>query len=329
MAFNIYKSGSPGKYYFKKNNVEYGPFQFDWILPLIEADVPVRITNSDWCYAKQHNEFAPYFKPSASDIVAAPPTPSIVPPLEPSIHRRKFAVAAMLLITTLGLLGYMYWFKPYLKDKNATRMYSYTNSLYIRSSPAAGGNYNSIGNILFGTEILVYSINGDWAECKANGKTGFVSLQYILGKKEFHNLNGILADSDTRDAISTAKCRKALLNYFNSKGIMGKMDDQIQKEIYDSVQNKEVWQVFTKSKNSYPNSVAYPRVVSSNSRFSDFACLIKNINTGKRLFLLFSFNDMEESKLEAEFDAPKDGYIKAVTKSYINGSNKYNVSYVY
>jgi len=228
--------------------------------------------------------------------------------------RKKIIGATFLMLAAIGIAGYFIWYKPYIKDKNAARMYSYANSLTLRSSPAAGGDYNAIGNILYGTEILVYSYNGDWAECKANGRKGYVALLFLLSKKDFHELNGILADPDTRDEIASTKCRRALLNYFNSKGIMGKIDSEIQKEIYGEVKQKEVWQVFTKPSHNEPNNAAYPKVVNPKSRYTDFACIIKNITTNKRKFLLFSFSDDEKETLESEQDAPDVGYIQSVSR---------------
>jgi hypothetical protein len=241
----------------------------------------------------------------------------------------KIIASLVLFLLAAGVVFYFGWYKGYLEDQKATRMYSYANSLTLRSSPAAGGNHNEIGNVTYGTEVLVYSSTADWAKCKAKGKKGYVAPQFLLPKKDFEELNGILADTDTRDAISTTKCRKALLNYFRSKDIMGKIDEQIQKEIYDSIQHKEVWQVFTKSKNSNPNTVAYPRLVSPNAKFTDFACLIKNMATGKRKFLLFSFDDTEVASLVEEQEAPDNGYISKITKRAANTSQQFHVSYTF
>lgn len=265
-----------------------------------------------------------WYNPTLYVSLTAPPPPPAKP-----FPWVKLITAASLIIATVGISGYFLWYKPYLKDKNATHMYSYASSLTLRSSPAAGGNYNALSNILYGTEILVYAFNGDWVECKVDGQKGYVSSRYLLSKKEFHELNGILADSDTRDAISTTKCRKALMNYFNAKGIMGKIDEQIQKEVYDSVLHKEVWQVFTKPKNSNPNTVAYPKLSSPNAKFTDFACLIKNLSTGLRKFLYFTFNDNEDATLLEELDAPAEGYIKNINKYYTNGNIHFRVSYTY
>ena len=236
-------------------------------------------------------------------------------------HKALWATIFLLVAAFLAL--YLIWYKPYLEDKNATKMYSYANSLTLRSSPAAGSDFNAISNLKFGTEVLVYSQNGDWANCKANGKKGYVATQFLLDKKSYNELNGILADESTRGAIPTTKCRRALLDYFNEKGIMGKIAPEIQRELYGAIQNKEVWQVFAKPKNSNPNNVAYPKVVKSNGKFTDFACIIKNITTGKRKCILFSFSDDEKAILQSEQDAPSEGYIQSVSKY------PFNVTYVY
>jgi hypothetical protein len=241
--------------------------------------------------------------------ITAPPPSKPVP-----TNWKKIITASILLLMVASAVFYFTWFKGYLEDKNAIRMYTYANSLSLRSSPSAGSNYNALNNLLYGTEILIYSQTGDWAKCKANGNKGYVSTQYLLSKKEFQELNGIMADADTRSAISTTKCRRALLNYFNTKGIIGKIDESIQKEIYGAAQLKEVWQVFTKPKESKPNTVIYPKVVNPLNKFTDFACIIRNIATGKRKFLLFSFNDEEKETLQLEEDAPDFGYIQSVSR---------------
>jgi len=268
------------------------------------------------------NNYIPQYTPKGSSLRLTlqstdwykdklPPPP---PPPKAPTPWAKYIVATLLISITIGIIAYVNWIKPYLRDKNAPRMYSYANSLALRSSPVGGANYNAIDNLLYGTEIIIYSISGDWTECKANDKKGYVSTQFLLNKKEFQELNGILADADTKEAIPTTKCRRALLNYFNTKGIMGKIDEKILKEIYDTIPQKEIWQVFTKPKNSNPNNVAYPKVVNPNKKFTDFACIIKNLATGKRRFLLFSFSDDEKETLQYEEDAPTEGYIQSISK---------------
>jgi hypothetical protein len=263
------------------------------------------------------------------DKLPLPPPPAPLPSPSPSpFPRMAFIISAVLIIAITGALGYFFWFKQYVKDKNATRMYSYANSLKLRSSPASGADYNVIDNLPYGTELLVYSLNSNWANCKAREKTGFAATQFILHKKEFHELNSIFADAHTKVAIPTTKCRKALLSYFSQKGIMGKMDIELQRELYGAEQNKEVWQLIAKPQNTNLKTIAYPKAMNPNLASTDFACLIKNVNTGKRRFLLFSFNENEEPVLMIEQDAPDSGYIGKISRANNNLGIPFNVVYV-
>lgn len=245
------------------------------------------------------------------------------PPANPpsSFPLKQVIVAALLLCTTAGLLFYFFWFKPYLEDKNAKRYYTFVDNLILRSSQIAGVDYNVVQKLNYGAELLVYSENSgnsEWAYVKANEIKGYVSTQFILNKRDFYELNGIFGDVESKEAISTAKCRKALLIYFQdsvSRNIIGKIDPQIQQEIYGRQKNNEIWQVFSKGKDLNPNTIAFPRFTDPNSKFTDFACLVKNIQTNKRKLLLFSFTETGNPSLVYETDAPDQGYIISIKRS--------------
>ncbi|MBA4319891.1 MAG: hypothetical protein C0412_15945 [Flavobacterium sp.] len=216
----------------------------------------------------------------------------------------------------LLVLGYFFWGKDYLRDKNATRMYSFARSLALRSSPAGGGDYNMIGNIPYGSEVLVYDNGIDWVNCKVNAQEGFASPKYLLNKMDFQELNAILANEDTRTAVTQTRFKKALLSYFRDNSIIGKMDESIQKELYGATTAKEVWQLFAKAETNVPNTVYFSKKSSQNSKFFDFACIIANNNTGERKILIFSFDDNENPKFEVEDSAPAEGSIADITYGY-------------
>ena len=265
-----------------------------------------------------------YSKENFIKITTPPP-----PPPKP-FPWRKFSVASFLALVLFGLIGYFAFLKPYLEDKNATRYYSLADNLAMRSTPIAGVDYNSVQALNYGSEILVYNKENNWAYGKSKGIKGYVSLDYILPKKDFYELNGIFGDSETKQGISTAKCRKALLYYFQdsiNRKIMGKIDPEIQKEIYGKVKTLDVWQVFSKGKDKYPDAIFFPRFYNPNSKYSDFACIIKNLNTNQRKFLLFTFSDKGEPKLINEQDAPSTGDILKISDSFINGERTPMVSY--
>lgn len=216
----------------------------------------------------------------------------------------------------LLVLGYFFWGKDYLRDKNANRMYSFARSLALRSSPAGGGDYNMIGNIPYGSEVLVYDNGIDWVNCKVNAQEGYASPKYLLNKMDFQELNAILADEDTRTAVTQTRFKKALLSYFREHNLIGKMDETIQKELYGAVSTKEVWQLLAKPETNIPNTVYFSKKSSQNSKFNDFACIIVNNNTGERKILIFSFDDNENPKFEVEDSAPTEGSIADIYYGY-------------
>jgi hypothetical protein len=145
-------------------------------------------------------------------------------------------------------------------------------------------------------------------KCPQTGESikGYISSDYILTKSDFAVLNSIWGDNDSKEIINTSKCRIALLNYIKSNGYVNQ------------------WQVFSKSKDTKPNTTYFSRVVSSDSKFTDFAVIIRNVITGDRKCLLFYFNDDETPHLVYEEFAPSTGDIEKIRMSF---SNEYSIYY--
>lgn len=256
--------------------------------------------------------------------------PKPAPVSKKSFSGTQISVVVGLALLLLGTAGYFFLLKPYLDDKNAEKYYSFVDNLAMRSSPVAGVDFSAIQALGYGSEVLVYSKENNWASGKSRDQKGFVSMDYILPKKDFYELNGIFGDQETKAGVPTAKCRLALLRYFQDstkRQIMGKIDPEIQKQIYGKVKNNQVWQVFSKGKDKYPDAVFFPRFSNSTSKYSDFACLIKNISTGERKFLLFAFSDSGEPQLINEQTAPITGDISKISETYEMGERIPLVSY--
>lgn len=241
---------------------------------------------------------------------------------------KRLYVAASSFFLIAGALFYLFWLKPYLRDKNAPRMFSYVNSLVFRSTPMSGVDYNTLDNIKFGSELIVYSNTGEWVNCKYNGVEGYASNKFVLNKEEFFIMNSIFGDQNSREIIETAKCRKAVLDYFKSRNIIGNLNQEIQKEIWGTPKNYDQWVIYSKPKNVKPNTVVYPRVISKTSKFTDFGFIITNLATGKRKFILYTFSENEEPVFVMEQDAPDNGDVSKVTSEFINGQQYINVSYL-
>ena len=239
-------------------------------------------------------------------------------PKEEPINKSKLPLILVVLLGIVAalVLGYFYWGKDYLRDKNASRMYSFARSLALRSSPSGGGDYNMISNIPYGSEILVYDNGTEWVNCKVNGQEGYASPKYMLNKMDFQELNSILADEDTRTAVTQTRFKKALLGYFRDHNYIGKMDDVIQTELYGAVSTKEVWQLYAAAETNVPNTVYFSKYSNQSSKFNDFACIIKNIATGQRKIIMFSFDVNEVPKFEGEAEAPSTGNIADISYDY-------------
>ena len=221
----------------------------------------------------------------------------------PSNHTRReikstpvlIVIASILLLGTGGWFIYNNIYIPYKIDKEAPRYYTFSKGTNLRSSQLVGVDDNILQTLPYGTELITYENDNDWGHVKAAGKKGFISSFYILPKEDFLLLNAVFGDIESRECISTAKCKLAILDYlkrnnFNT-GTAG-------------------WQVYTRAEDIKPNAVFYPRFYDKNSKFTDFAFLIKNNGTGERRLAYYSFLEDETPVFRFEEPAPETGYIK-------------------
>jgi len=263
---------------------------------------------------KKNNEIA-----SGTPINVQPP---IAAPVQPKVKKKKSSfpwliliVALILLLGAGGAIGYFKFYIPYKIDKEAPRYYTFaaTNTI-LRSSQMANVDYNVLGKISYGSELIVYDDSSVWAKVKWNKIEGYVFSSFILPKRDFYILNGIWGDKDSQDIINTAKCRLALLNYYKTNGYYGVLDPQILQSVFNvtSFPPDKIWQVFSKTKDSKYNSTFFKRITNKDSKFTDFAVIIKNPNTQQRKCLLFSFSDDETPHLEYEENAPSTGDIASI-----------------
>ncbi len=209
--------------------------------------------------------------------------------------RMKYYIAGALLL--LAVILYFAWYLPYKKDRDADRTYVYATSLFLRSEKLAGVEYNQIGKLPYGSELITYSIDGDWASVKADGKEGYVSSKYILNKEDFDLLTGIWGDSESAQTITSSKCRSALMQYCKQ------------------VRNSQKLQVYSRGKSTKPNYMAYPRVYDKLSKYTDFFCVLKDANYSDRMVLVaYSFDgDTDEPIFRDAIPVQGSGLIQSVS----------------
>ena len=250
-------------------------------------------------------------------------------------------IIVLLAVIICGVGGYFYYDNVYLPekiDREAPRYYSMANVIVLRSSRSAGADFNKVASLPYGTELITYEYDSEWAKVKVNSQAGekqegYVASPYILNKTDFFIMNSIFGNQDSKETIITTKCRIALLNYFKEKQYIGKIDEQMRIDagISTSPNSTNQWQVFTKPEDAKPNSVFFKRLYNKSSQFTDFAVIITNSVSGERKLLYFYFDEDETPHLLTEQDAPSQGYIVDITYEYdfYSASKVLNVEYSY
>jgi hypothetical protein len=233
------------------------------------------------------------------------PTPKerVITTQKPENNKKKLTLIFILVSLAIVVFGIFYYFNIYIPakiDREAPRYYTIADKTNLRSSKEAGVDYNRIASLNYGSELITYSHNVDgWSDVKdASGNKGFISSEFLLDKTDFGILNGIFGDQESKLCISTAKCRLALLSYYKTNNLSSS------------------WKVFCRLKDLKPNSVLYPRLFNKNSKFTDFAVIIKNMDTGDRKVLIFGFNDDGSLAWAKEGFAPAVGYIQKMSVNY-------------
>lgn len=234
-----------------------------------------------------------------------------------SINYTWVMTGILLIVLSLSVGGYFYYKNVYLPkkiDKEAPRFYTFSHLTNMRSSQMAGVDYNKIASLPYGSELITYSHGSEWSSVKNGDKKGFISSNLLLNREDFYLLNSIWGDNDSRECVFTSKCRMALLDYFKNKDYIGKMSSELLKDIKPNfiANESNQWQVFCRNKAIKLNTVFYPRLFDKYSKFTDFAVLIKNIQTRDRKILIFTFSDDGSPSLFYENDAPQEGYIKNI-----------------
>lgn len=230
---------------------------------------------------------------------------------EPSKNNRGMILAFVLggLFLVGAIIAYFAWYVPMAEDRDAPRSYVVANNVFMRSSKVAGVEYNMLSKLPYGSELITYSKDPEWAEIKVNGTKGFVASPFLLDTDDFNILHGVWGSADTKELIESTKCRLALLDYCKRSNLST---------------GKDGWQLYTLQKDVKPNNVLYPRLANGYDKFTEFAFILKNNTTKERRLAMYSFDEENERPVFL-FDeiAPSEGQIKDI--KYKQG--KYNVTY--
>lgn len=220
-------------------------------------------------------------------------------------------IGISLILLIGGVVGYKFLYTPYEKDKNAPRYYTFSDITNLRSSQMTDTDSGIIEKLPYGTELITYKYDSEWSSVKLkSGKkeiTGFIASPYILSKEDFFRLNSAFGNDESKESINTAKCRLALLDYLKRNHFNQKTNELPENNEYNTE-----WQIYSMPENVKPNTVFYPRLFDRNSKFTDFAAIIKNNHTGERRLFIYSFLENETPVFQYEENAPRSGEIKNI-----------------
>lgn len=253
------------------------------------------------------------------------PVPNpVMAPAKPKKGKTGLVIGLVALLLILGGGGgFYYWYYqnvmlPEKIDREAPRMYPMVN-VQLRSSKMAGSDFNKVMTLPFGSELITYDDDGEWARVKyvepssQIAHEGFVASSYLLNKKDFYTLNSLLAnDEDVREIVASSRVRKALLGYFKDNRYFGPLAADLQEEVGVHGNGSNQWQVIFHHGKEKPNEILFTRLTNKDSKYPDMGILIENVRDGDPKFLYFSFDDDETPHLLDVKAAPATGNISAI-----------------
>lgn len=222
-------------------------------------------------------------------------------------RRRKSAwVAIVCLIAVLALMcGAAYLaYRQYIYMKSVPHYYTLTDT----TLPPSGLLHRQATPLPYGSELLMHEYGDTWTKVTMGKKwylPCYVSTAMILDSGDFRRLDSIWGDDLSKSIITTARCRRALLNYFKENDL------------------STDWKVYSRDTAETTNTTFFQRVVTPDSKLLDFAVIIENKKDTARRCLLFSFDTKEHPCLVFDMPAPQNGYIRLVT----NQEGVYTVLY--
>ncbi|RLD67577.1 MAG: hypothetical protein DRI95_04595 [Bacteroidetes bacterium] len=191
------------------------------------------------------------------------------------------------------------------KDLSAEEMYVISDGVNVRSQ--AEKTSFKMGRIEYGTKLLVYKIEEQWAEVLIEGQKGYVSKNYIGTPETYYMLEGLFGDERCKKRVNKTQYRLAILRYLKEEGYITKIPDEYKEFFEDEDLNKEVFQIFSEPGKSRYNSTAYGDF--DGDFVWDAAFVLKNPDTEKKLLVILSFDKNEplsnsKSIFEMELDEP-------------------------
>lgn len=260
-------------------------------------------------------------------------TAKIILPDKKKKNRLFWLIIPVILLILIGSIGGLYYYNniylPEKIDRDSPRYFTISNGTNLRSSKITNPDDNILITLPYGTQVIVYEQNTEWSTVKVDNQEGYIASHLLVDKKDYCILNSIFGNESSKDCIFTTKCRKALLNYYKERKLIGNISEELLNEILPNLikTSDNQWQIFCRPKEIKPNSVFYLKLSGKTSLYTDFAVIIQNIISEERKILIFTFDDNENPTLIYENIAPDKGYIKNIKQLKYHNDNMVLVDY--
>lgn len=234
--------------------------------------------------------------------------------LKPS---KKKQIGIAIGVVAIMLIAGGFWLSTSQQDDekktNTEKMIVYANQLNLRATKSADTPENILDIIPYGTELTITNKDNKWAETEYNNQTGYVDINYLTKIEDFEILEGVWGNENSKQAVSTAKHRKALIHFCSTRELSTGEDG---------------WQLFTLPSNVTPNYVYFPYLQNGQAYDydMDFVFILSNNTTNEHKCAVYSFPQNPEIPV-CVYEESVDGNkcIKDIT--YDQNTHKYTISY--
>ncbi len=212
------------------------------------------------------------------------------------VNQKKKKILGVLILGGIPILFVLYLILgPILhilsRDISAREMFVVSEFVNVRASSDV--NSLKMGKLDYGTKVLVYEIKEDWAEVLVDGKKVFISSDFIVEPAVYYAIEGIFGDEKSAKQVSGSKYKLAINRYFEEKGFASKVPEDIQEKYFDKAEGKEIYQILSEPKGIF-GSVAFADFDGDFNQ--DAAFVLKNLNSDKKLLVIFSFDKKDPLK---------------------------------
>jgi len=202
------------------------------------------------------------------------------------------------------------------QDIQAYDMFVISDYVNVRTNPEKDAL--KMGEIYFGTEVLVYNIENSWAEVLIEGQKGFIHEDFLGTPELFYKIDGLFGDEASMKRVPKLNYKIAIVNYLDSLGYLPNIKNKYKNKFNEVDLKKDRFQIFSEKRGSKFNTSAFADF--DGDFVWDVAVVLKNINTETNHLVILSFDKKDpRNKNKAIFSMELEEehyYIRRVKKRH-------------